>query len=580
MIDPITSLAFSMHSSKGVYALLLGSGISRAARIPTGWEITVELVRKLAALQGAHCEPDPAAWFTAATGSAPDYSALLDSLAKTPAERQQLLRGYWEPTEQERQEGAKLPTKAHRAIAELVKLGFIRVILTTNFDRLLETALQDEGIHPTVLSSADHIAGSLPLIHTDCTVVKLHGDYLDTRIRNTPGELSKYPKAFDQLLDRVFDEFGLLAAGWSAEWDDALRAALTRAPSRRFSIYWAVKGRPGEKAAQLIAHRRAQMIEITDADTFFTSLIEKVRALEEYARPHPVSTEAALAALKTYLAEAKYRIALDDLVRGEVARAREVVTGTKFSVNHGEVTGDFMLTRLRGYEAAMTTLMKLAFTAGRWSNEEQLKPWLAALTALTSDPPASGNAMLVAFAKYPAALLFYCLGIGAVAGENWAALRGLFKLPIIREHHEDKRAVELLALWELYEHNGQMMRILPGRDRNHTPLQNHVEELLLPMFREHVPSEEAFHVMFDKFEMLSALAYAAPQDWAKGIGYWAPPGSYGWRSSNRERIFKELREQVAAGQASPLTQIVGRDATHAAENLKQLENFVPEFRWR
>jgi hypothetical protein len=43
MIEPVTSLAFSVYSGKGVYALLLGSGLSRAAQIPTGWEVTLEL---------------------------------------------------------------------------------------------------------------------------------------------------------------------------------------------------------------------------------------------------------------------------------------------------------------------------------------------------------------------------------------------------------------------------------------------------------------------------------------------------------------------------------------------------------
>lgn len=578
MIDSITSLAFSMHSNKGVYALLLGSGISRAARIPTGWEITLDLVRKVAALQGANCEPDPAAWFTTATGKAPDYSELLDALAKTPPERQQLLRDYWEPTEQERQEGAKLPTRAHRAIAELVKRGYIRVILTTNFDRLLETALQDVGIQPTVLSSADHVAGALPLIHTSCTVVKLHGDYLDTRIRNTPDELAKYPKEFDALLDRVFDEFGLIVAGWSAEWDEALRAALTRAPSRRFTTYWAAKGKPGERAAQLIAQRQAQLIDIAGADEFFGSVAEKVRALEEYSRPHPLSTEAALAALKTYLSEPKYRIALDDLIRGEVSRARDIVTGPKFSVGNEKVTGDAMLARLRGYEAAMTTLLKLGFTAGRWSNAEQFKPWRSALVTLGLHRIASGSALLIAFRKYPAALLFYCLGIGAVVAENWALLRMLLEAPFSLEHGEEKRAVELLALWAMYEHEGQVMRILPDRKSQHTPLQGHVEELLLPMFREHFPNDEAFRLAFDRFEMLSALSWASTHDWAKDYhGYWAPPGSYAWRTSNRERIFKELEGELAVG--GPLVQIIGRDRAHASQNVENLKKFVPQLRW-
>ncbi|WP_225183745.1 hypothetical protein [Bradyrhizobium sp. NBAIM03] len=40
--DPLTQLAFSIYESKGVFALLLGAGLSRAADIPTGWEITLD----------------------------------------------------------------------------------------------------------------------------------------------------------------------------------------------------------------------------------------------------------------------------------------------------------------------------------------------------------------------------------------------------------------------------------------------------------------------------------------------------------------------------------------------------------
>ena len=50
MIDPIHSLAFSIQANRGVYAVLVGSGVSRAANIPTGWEITLDLIRKLVKL--------------------------------------------------------------------------------------------------------------------------------------------------------------------------------------------------------------------------------------------------------------------------------------------------------------------------------------------------------------------------------------------------------------------------------------------------------------------------------------------------------------------------------------------------
>jgi hypothetical protein len=60
-VDPLTQLAFSIYESKGVYALLLGSGLSRSAGIPTGWEITLDLVRRVAVAQGTEEQADWAA---------------------------------------------------------------------------------------------------------------------------------------------------------------------------------------------------------------------------------------------------------------------------------------------------------------------------------------------------------------------------------------------------------------------------------------------------------------------------------------------------------------------------------------
>src|SRR5947207_112906 len=157
MIDPFISMAFSLHSNRGAYALLLGSGVSRAAGIPTGWEVVLDLVRKLAKLEKEDCEPEPDVWFKRKYGSDPEYSLLLDGLAKTPPERQQLLRGYFEPSEEERAQGLKLPTAAHKSIAKLVAGGYLRVIITTNFDRLIEKGLEEEGIAPTVISTPDQV---------------------------------------------------------------------------------------------------------------------------------------------------------------------------------------------------------------------------------------------------------------------------------------------------------------------------------------------------------------------------------------------------------------------------------------
>ncbi len=59
----LNSLTFSMHHNQSVYAVLLGSGISRAAGILTGWEITLDLVSQLAKLSGSDVQ-DLEKWYS------------------------------------------------------------------------------------------------------------------------------------------------------------------------------------------------------------------------------------------------------------------------------------------------------------------------------------------------------------------------------------------------------------------------------------------------------------------------------------------------------------------------------------
>jgi hypothetical protein len=60
-----------------------------------------------------------------------------------------------------------------------------------------ENALREAGIEPTVIASDDVIAGAPPLVHAKCTVIKVHGDYLDARIKNTDAELVDYSPAMN-----------------------------------------------------------------------------------------------------------------------------------------------------------------------------------------------------------------------------------------------------------------------------------------------------------------------------------------------------------------------------------------------
>jgi hypothetical protein len=149
--------------------------------------------------------------------------------------------------------------------------------------------------------------------HAAATVIKLHGDYADLEMRNTIDELDTYPAEWNHLLNRIFDEYGLIVCGWSADWDRALVRALTGARTRRYPMYWDARSSGGSAAAQLIAQHKAVIGPATSADEFFLGLLERVSALEMLSES-PITTAIAVSRPKRYLGNAARRIDLYDLV--------------------------------------------------------------------------------------------------------------------------------------------------------------------------------------------------------------------------------------------------------------------------
>ncbi len=543
MIDPLTAVAFAIHSNKGVYALLLGSGLSRSAGIPTGWEVVLDLIRKLARAQGEDPEPDPVAWYRQKSGGNPEYGVLLDQVARSPAERSALLRVYFEPTDEEREQGRKVPTAAHRAVADLVARGYIRLIVTTNFDRLLERAIETAGVVPTVISTPDAAKGAVPVVHNRCTVLKVHGDYLDTRIKNTPRELAKYDRRTDRFLDRVLDEFGLIVAGWSAEWDTALKAAIERCTSHRFSTFWTVRGEPSETAQRLIGVRRAVVVSITDADSFFQSLAEKVTALEEYGKPHPLSAKLAVATVKSYLVDDRHHIRLHDLVAEEIERAYTAMSEEHFPVQTVTPTVDELIRRVNQYEAHVEILQAMLATGCYWGGEGHAYLWVRSLERI-ANPKRSGGGLpfWIDLRQYPTLLLLYTAGTASVAASRYGILKDLLFAPRVRNQEDEPLAVAVYPMKVLED---KAAWLLPGLDKHYTPVSDHLYARLREPLREYLPDETRYEKSFDRFEYLFALAHADACE-KTTQEYWGPIGRFGWKSrrSFGRTIVDEVQQEI------------------------------------
>lgn len=541
MINSLVTLTFSVQSNKGVYALLLGSGVSFAAGIPTGWEVVLDLIRKLAVVQGEDASNQPEQWFKARFGKDADYADLLGELTQTAAERTQLLRSYFEPTAEELSQGVKAPTKAHRAVAELMRLGYVRVVITTNFDRLLEQALKDVGMEPVVISTPDAIKGAPPLAHSHCSIIKLHGDYLDHRLKNTAQELASYEQPMNDLLDRVLDEFGLIVCGWSAIYDTALRAAIERCPSRRYPTYWAVRGKPNEQAEKLIALRAGATITIASADEFFGDLRDNIVALERFQGSDPVSAKVAVARAKRYLSSPEYQIDFHDLMHRETERVARAIFSKAFPVNGIEPSGVALASRMVEFENISSVLLPLAATAAYWSRPEHYPVIVNCLRLLVEDPdPPNGLVVFLGLRRYPALLFLYAAGLGAVAAQKYELLLRLLDERVKPERYG--AAGPLISLFHQYkvmEHDVQ--KLIPGREREFTPLSNHMEKCLRPVLFEYIPGDLAWERAYDWFEYLLGLLHCfRTEDWpsieqkisegkAEEVRAWGPPGCYAWR---------------------------------------------------
>lgn len=323
--DPkFVRLIFGVHREPGAYALLLGSGVSRGAGIPSGWDITLKLVESLARIRAPGTQ-DTFEWYKSQYGEEPRYDEVLELFGKGSADRQAFVRPYFEPTQTEKDNGIKVPGIAHKSIARLVEQGYVHVILTTNFDRLLEGALSDVGVTPNVVNGAEGIDGARSYASEKCTIVKINGDYQDTRIRNSVPELSEYPANLDTYLGAILDAYGLVVCGWSATYDEALARLLISHPNLRYGTYWLAKEDLGREAMTVANSRKADVIPIASADEAFQTLADTIQSIDTGTRSDPFIVDQITSTVRSCVGDPTREAQLADILQEESRRIGEAM---------------------------------------------------------------------------------------------------------------------------------------------------------------------------------------------------------------------------------------------------------------
>jgi len=525
--DDVLPAAFAVVQSPKRYALLLGSGISRDAGIPTGWEITKDRIQKIAYGLGEPIEGKPEDWYQKRYGPKPTFSDLFNG-PSTPEDREAALREYFTV-------GGAIPqpTEAHRTIARMVKEGLISLIITTNFDDLLEQALRDEGVRPVVITEGSDPA-KMSVIPDQCRIVKVNGDYPDTPLKMTLNDLASYTPAITGYLDRIFSECGLIVCGWSATDDKGIVKILTRKRAvRRHSIFWCQRDRKPAIPSKIINNLSPAIIPIESANEFFGELYTRIEILRHYNTTESMTVATAVIKVRDALRDPRPDLILSDLINTETDKVYQELASLNYLPEEGSeiVAQEYFKNTLEEFERLTAPLAAMAAMIAHYNdggNTDLIADTIERLINLPCPDLRPIQSIQIhdirvgsGFGKdwffdlvcqvryYPALLVIYAAGIAAVKKGNLDILEAILARPKITNsslhrvpYHDDVNiwsAMTQIPDWILdfnYERYGQHVSV-------HYYLYRVIQSILQPIIR----NELAYDGAFDTFEYLYGLSY-------------------------------------------------------------------------
>gem|GEM_PF-2979680 len=468
MDDKMISLSFSMESNKGVYALLLGSGVSYSAGIPTGWHILETLCGRLMKVQGGD-KANAIEWYEEKYGKQPAYDEVIELLAKTSSDRNGLLREFFEPSKDDQEHGLKVPTQAHKAIAELVHDGFIKVIVTTNFDRLMEQALDALNVQYQTLYHDSDIEGMRPLTHAECTIIKVHGDYRDMRFKNITDELKEYSPELKGLLKQVFNDYGMIVSGWSAEWDTALKHTIRSVVGRRYSWYWHNFNEHLNPAAhEVVEFRDAHVIvDNRGADIFFYQLKENVLSISQNKKLNPDTLAMKISRLKKLLTQNR-TIEINDFITNETEVLIENMKS--FNANEKRKSSDELVKEwVPKVEEQSRELVCLLTVIAYYQADSYKDLLVSSLERLTILSSGDGNTILLKVKELPLQYVFHSICMSLIKSKNYLVLKQVITKPKIRNRSYQSQNFE----WYMSPNRGfdDMARYLEVNSNYYLPFE-------------------------------------------------------------------------------------------------------------
>lgn len=255
-VTEIKEIDFRQHVSQTGKQLMwfLGAGASRSSGLPTATDLTWDLKRRYYCAQE---NQDVVAHDVSNRSVQARIQAYMDSRNFPP---------LWDPTEysfyfellfgkdyaaQQKYLNTALATEkisstiGHRALAALLHLGLARIIFTTNFDEVVESAYSSiAGKNLTTF----HLEGSYAALEALNAerfpfYAKVHGDFRYQTIKNLTDDLIHNDREIQKCLLAAAARFGMVVSGYSGRDGNVMamfREAIEQNNSFPHGLYWTV----------------------------------------------------------------------------------------------------------------------------------------------------------------------------------------------------------------------------------------------------------------------------------------------------------------------------------------------------
>ncbi len=297
----IAESEFLQHYLQNAQHLIwfLGAGTSRSAGLPTATDIIWDLksryyclhenqdlqshdINNSAIKQKIQAYMDskgfPALW------SPEEYSFYFDLIFSTDDQAQQR---YIHETFANDKVSLNI---GHRVLAGLMEMGKARIVFTTNFDEVIETAFAE--VAGKNLSSF-HLEGSyaaLDALNVESfpLYAKVHGDFRYVKIKNLTEDLRSNDREIQKCFLAAATRYGLVVSGYSGRDANVMsmfRDALDQNNAFPHGLFWTVPRISGvkESVRELIAYAKEKGVRahLVEAGTFDVMLLKIWRQAKE-----------------------------------------------------------------------------------------------------------------------------------------------------------------------------------------------------------------------------------------------------------------------------------------------------------